>query len=104
MITEEQALKIISEFKWTFAKTMAYWPHWYTVRQVSDPRMNAMYEELFHYIHANGYIEMFKGRPYKYCDIGDYKYWPMATDIKDSKVINRVPIEKEDKDENTRDS
>lgn len=52
-MNEKEILEIISTLKWTFAKTMAYWPHWYTVRQRDDEILNGMYDTLFRFIYDN---------------------------------------------------
>lgn len=89
-MNEKEILEIISTLKWTFAKTMAYWPHWYTVRQRDDEILNGMYDTLFRFIYDNHYIHVFNGEEYRYCDIGEYSYWIMTDDISESIIINRA--------------
>ena len=89
-MTEEAILCIINTLQWKFAKTMAYWPHWYTVRQSNNKELNEMYIDLYNYIKDNHYIHVFHGEEYKYCDIGEYSYWIMDDDIDSSEIINRA--------------
>lgn len=89
-MNEKEILSIIETLKWTFAKTMAYWPHYYTVRQSDNAELNEMYNYLYNYIKDNHYIQLFNGEEYKYCDIGEYSYWIMDDDINSSIIINRA--------------
>lgn len=82
--------EVISNLSWRFAKSMPTMPHWYTVRDTDDEYLNALYETLYYYIRDNHYIKVFKGRKYKYCDIGEYSYWIMSDYLQTSKIINRA--------------
>lgn len=90
--------EVIDQLGWQFAKTMPQMPHWYTVRQRKDPEKNELYNILYRYIVENHYIEYFFRKPYKYCDIGEYKYWIMADRIEGSNIINRARIDKNGND------
>lgn len=87
----EKVLKAIENLDFVFAKSMPKIPHCYTVK---DDKNKNDYETLFYYILNNGYVEKFYGKEYKYCDIGEYKYWIMSDDVKISKIINRKEIKK----------
>ena len=91
-ITKDEARKIISRFKWKFAKSMPTIPHYYTVKNTKNDRDAADYEKLYNYIFENHYIRYFYGKPFKYVDIDDYTYWIMTDDIRESIIINRAKI------------
>lgn len=87
---EKDIMLVIESLAWKFAKTMPTMPHWYTVRVTDDDHLNGLYEQLYHYIKGNHYVKVFKGRKYKYCDIGEYSYWIMSDYLYNSKIINRA--------------
>ena len=76
----------IDALEWQEAKSMKNIPHEYTVR---NKEQEQLYIDLYHYIENNYYIGYFFRKKYKYCDIGNYTYWFMSDDIKESKIINR---------------
>lgn len=82
--------EVVSRLSWTFAKTMKNIPHEYTVKDLRCNEKRKDYETLFLYILNNHYIKYFFGKPYMYCDIGDFTYWIMSDDINVSKIINRA--------------
>lgn len=92
MTKESEIKQIIARFNWRFAKSMNDIPHWYIVKNKKDKRDAEDYEKLYMYIFENHYIRYFYGKPYKYCDIGDYSYWIMTDDIRESIIINRAKI------------
>lgn len=83
-------IRAIEKLTFVEATTMKNIPHEYTVKQAYSLEKSRLYEFLFKYILSNHYVKYFYGKPYKYCDIGDYTYWIMSDDIKVSKIINRV--------------
>lgn len=93
-VSKAEVISIINRFEWRFAKSMPQIPHWYTVKSKYNKRDAEDYEKLYTYIMENHYIRYFYGKPYKYCDIGDYSYWIMTDDIRESIIINRAKIEK----------
>lgn len=78
---------IIKRLSFREATTMKNIPHEYTVKNSQEKEA---YETLFRYIKKNCYIKTFYGKPYKYCDIGEFTYWIMSDDISVSKIINRT--------------
>lgn len=89
-LSREEILGVTKRLRFVKSTTMKNIPHEYTVKQVCNKKLSEDYECLFNYILKNHYIKYFYGKPYKYCDIGDYTYWIMSDDIKVSKIINRV--------------
>jgi hypothetical protein len=78
----------VDKLDWTYAKTMPKYPHWYIKR---NPEIEKIYVELFNAIGEHGKHEFFFRKPTQYLYLGDgYKYWRMATDINDSKILNRA--------------
>ena len=87
----EDISKIIKKLKWVEARSMKNIPHEYTVR---SEKYEKEYIMLYNYIATHFYIEYFYKKPFKYCDIGKYKYWFMSDDISQSKIINRCKKER----------
>lgn len=83
---------IIDRLKFREASTMKNIPHEYTVK---TSWRSSEYEKLYWHIFNNHYVKYFYGRPYKYCDIGEYTYWIMSDDVATSKIINRAKREME---------
>jgi len=80
----EDLLKKIDNQKWKFAKTYAETaPHEYIV----DEWNIDLFKEICHLIDTDGYEEMFYDKPFRYYNIGKYKYWHYDT------ILNRCPIE-----------
>jgi hypothetical protein len=78
-----------------FAKTMPANPHEYVVRTADN---EAAYVRLFELIAAQGVVERWGGRRYRYWYPGDgFKYWAMTTVIGQSRIINRARVEPPDK-------
>jgi len=75
--------------KFRFARTMPEIPHFYVVR---SPENNTEYERLFHRIAEEGVWEEFRGKPYQYLYLGNYKYWRMDSDLAKSIIINRAKL------------
>ena len=66
-------------------------PHEYVVR---SPDNEAAYVALFTAIMGHGVYERWAGRHKRYLYPGDgWKYWAMATELRESRVINRMKIE-----------
>jgi hypothetical protein len=61
---------------WTFAKTMAYAPHWYTLRKHWAD--DTTFQDVCAALHRLGAVERYKGRPYICLRLRGYKYWTMA--------------------------
>ncbi len=88
----------INGLEWKFAKTMANIPHWYTVRDRSNPEKDDLYHRLVRYIADNCYVQEFYRRKWRYCNIGEYMYWiDMIEDENSSKLINRTLIDEEER-------
>ena len=84
-------LVIISQLQFRVAKTMPEIPHEYTVRK---PETEAAYVALFSAIMERGVCEHWAGRSKQYLYPGDgWKYWAMTTELRESRVINRMRIE-----------
>jgi len=75
---------------WRFAKTMAQWPHEYTVRG-GTPRRD--FEHFVRAIREQGYQARFKGRLHTYLDLDGYKYWTMGAPVESTQIINRTELD-----------
>jgi hypothetical protein len=75
--------------RWTFAKTMVYVPHYYTLRK---DWVDGDFLEAAHYIQEHGLDEFYMGKPYKYIMINEFKYWSMdGLDYPGTDLFNRKP-------------
>lgn len=81
----------IDAYKWTYAKTMPWYPHWYLVREkcANDEAFNAFIE----HIHKNGVMMAWGRQPIRpYLEHKGYRYWTMTMDVKKTRIINREKI------------
>jgi len=84
------AREYIAQTTWTFAKTMADNPHWYTVRQRAQKAgLGVLHERLYLLIKHYHYIRRWHGWQYRTIDLDGYSYWIMQNGT----VVNRKPIE-----------
>ena len=82
---------VIGSLTFRFAKTMPEIPHEYVV---CSPDNEAAYVALFSAIMEDGVYERWAGRYKRYLYPGDgWKYWAMTTELRESRVINRMKIE-----------
>ena len=68
--------EFIASQKWTFAKTMPQWPHWYVVRGKGPSEED--FAKFVHHIRAFGYDEQWHTLNNRYLDFDGYKYWTMG--------------------------
>jgi len=81
----EKIEKLIASLDWAFAKTMPEIPHEYIV--VDDyPEKSEIIDRFINLIDKKGYTEIFRGKKYKYLNLGYYKYWVIDG------IINREKI------------
>jgi len=81
----------IAKEKWTFAKTMPQWPHWYVVRGNCD---DDTFAKFVSFIYSNGQVRGWHDRKFTYLDIDDFTYWTMGNPVDETTIINRALIEK----------
>jgi hypothetical protein len=83
--------KLVEGLKFVTAKSMPNIPHQYVVR---NPQNEEQYANLFHTVKEHGTWEKFYSKQYQYLYLNDgYKYWVMADDLRDSKIINRAKVD-----------
>jgi len=86
---------ILKNQKWTFAKTMPQWPHWWT--HIDSWEYPELIVPVATWIHEHGQKETWDSgrrihnRIYYY--YGGYKYWIMDKNPKDVVLINRAIVE-----------
>ena len=69
-------------------------PHEYIVLEDDVPYGERQtFFEFVIYIRANGYDMEFWGSDYRVCDVGEYTYWTMASQVGETSVLNRKPID-----------
>ena len=88
----DKVLEAIKHLDFVFAKSMPKIPHYYTVKNEQN---KPYYETLFFHILYYGYDDKFFSKTYRYCDICGFKYWIMADNIEESRIINRRKSEQE---------
>ena len=72
--------------RFVFAKTLAWNPHWYTVR--NGWPAPAAFERAVRVVDG-GRAELFRGHTYRVQDFNGYAYWTMGKGARESKLINR---------------
>lgn len=86
MTVSEDLLIRIENQQWKFAKTYAETaPHEYIV----DEWDIQLFKEICHLIDTDGYEEMFYNKPFRYYNIGKYKYWRCDNILNRCKIGNR---------------
>jgi hypothetical protein len=75
--------------KWTFAKTMAANPHWYTLR-VDWFAGDLDWHVMVQYIRDQGRKMRFGKTDYTVWDLNGYRYWSMGDHLDRTLVINRA--------------
>ena len=76
----------VNRHVWQFARTMPYNPHEYTLPRNT---LSASFEAAVRYIREYGFIEYYRGYPYKVLYFGDHKYWTMGNPVPETDLINR---------------
>lgn len=89
-MTEEELQSFVDSNEWRFAKTMPHMPHWYCLRRKCPDE--AEFERFINHIYLVGYDESFKGRKYRYINIGNHKYWTMNEPAHITILINRTNL------------
>lgn len=77
----------IAGAKWTYAKTMPRWPHWYIVKDWVDP---VEFEAMCRFIVGNGEVRKMARWVRPYLDVDEYYYWTMGAAPEDTTIINRA--------------
>ena len=86
--------EFVAERHWTFAKTMAANPHWYTVRKWKlEPADQDAFDCFVQLIRCYGFDRPFQGKPYRGLDFEGFYYWTMGAPVPETIVINRKPIQ-----------
>lgn len=88
MINEEKAIELIEGTFWKFAKTMAWNPHWYCLKEnFANPDD---FTSLAHFVRDNGVPIKFGKREYIIYKHGEFRYWVMDANPSDAVLINRT--------------
>ena len=88
-LTDEMLIEYITSVKWTFAKTMPKWPHWYTIRDWNMDKEQTFVDFVYH-IRKYGVKEPFYKKTHIYFYFHNYKYWTMGDPLETTWVINRA--------------
>lgn len=89
----ERLEKFISDNEWIFAKTMAYIPHWYCLREKYGDKKE--YAWAVNYMRKNSKEGKFGNRTFQYFYLNGYKYWDMDETVEDCDLINRDKYKKD---------
>ena len=82
----DEIKSFINSSKWTYAKTMPEWTHYYIVR---NPENEVMFVKTVEYIRMHGYEGRFYKQKNIYFDDAEYSYWTMGAPIEETTIINR---------------
>jgi len=80
----------VDEQRWTFAKTMAEWPHEYIVRDRVDV---PLFERLVVHIRAHGVEGRFYEKVITYYEEAGLVYWTMGAPLDETTIVNRCRSE-----------
>ncbi len=78
--------QFVESSRWTFAKTIAEWPHEYLVRDRVD---EGRFEDLVRHIRSHGFEGRFYQKAITYFAEGGFLYWTMGAPLDSTKIINR---------------
>ena len=94
-MTEEKELEkvkaLLQSATWTFAKSMPKTPHHYTLIKHWENKEDFAF--VLNYVKTHTVQQFFFGRPFHYCIIDNYKYFPMELPGKPVILINRAAVE-----------
>ena len=88
-MTDIEVQDFIDKRKWTFAKTMPWCPHFYTVRKGKDDELFCQFAM---HIRENGYEKKWCNYLHTYFDVGEWYYWTMGNPIAETTIINRAKL------------
>jgi hypothetical protein len=74
-MNHEKLKQLLEEKEWTFAKTMAEFPHCYTLERNWEDK--DLFLECWKFIKSEGKERAFFRKKYMYYRIGKYEYWAM---------------------------
>jgi hypothetical protein len=89
-MTEQEIIKLLTESKYIYAKTMPKFPHFYTLRATWES--GEQFEEVVQFIRDKGKAERFFSKILIYFYHDGYKYWSMGSPLKDTILINRAKV------------
>tara|TARA_R110000803_G_scaffold28011_8_gene65115 strand:- start:6321 stop:6626 length:306 start_codon:yes stop_codon:yes gene_type:complete len=85
-----EATNVLREARWTFAKTMAWVPHYYTLKK--DWADQEQFVRAAQFLDDEGVMMTWGQKAAKrYLDIGDWRYWHMSSPA-EATLINRELI------------
>ena len=88
-MTFAEAVALLHEQEWIFAKSMPQNPHWYTLRE--GWRRDEDFVAVVEGIRARGYDHRwYDGKVYRQFNGGDgFMYWTMGAPVEETILINR---------------
>ena len=87
-MSTEEVQQFLKGHKWTYAKTMPEFPHWYLLKKDAIDKFKFI--DVARYIQQNGIPSEFKNITYVYLNFESYKYWTMGSSPEETTVINRA--------------
>ena len=79
--------QLINNAKWTYAKTMPEWEHYYIVRDKVD---EVLFVRVVEHIRYYGYQGAFYNKTYIYFEEDGLIYWTMGNPVDVTTIINRT--------------
>ncbi len=89
--TSEDIQRALEGQRWTFAKTMKWCPHEYTLRK--HWTADVPFTEVVRYLNEKGYKAFFGKSVNTYWQAGPMKYWAMNSNPEKAGLINRTYTE-----------
>jgi hypothetical protein len=75
---------------WRYARTLGRIPHHYTLRKTW--KSDEFFDQAVITLRENSVDEMFGRKTFKYCYLGNFKYWTMGSPVERTILINKVQI------------
>lgn len=88
MSSFQQIAEDLEAAPWTFAKTMAHNPHWWTLRKGWAGK--TPFEDVVQYIRDYGRTVRFGKTDYRIWNLNGMRYWSMGAPLPDTILINRT--------------
>jgi len=82
-----ELIQFINNIKWTYAKTIPDWPHYYIIKSKID---EPLFVRLVDHIRYYGYLGPFYNNTYTYFEEDSLIYWTMGSSIDETTIVNRT--------------
>lgn len=91
-LPKEEAELLLALSEWTFAKTMPWHPHWYTLRKNWED--DNLFVRVVEFIRKHGTVEQWGKTKYTYYTFAGFKYWTMGCPLHNCPQTGTILINK----------